>query len=303
MLDKTLFMSASIQSDFADAGPAGLVASLVLEKAMDVIPIDEAAAAATFPDRPIFDDELMSMWRDGFCFQSPAGVLFRYERGQRLGMHVPAGCDDEAKLFLWGSVFGAVAWLNDLLPLHASAVSCGGRVIAFTGDSGAGKSTLAAALAQRGLAHVCDDTLILSPSNSGLIALPDGKPTKLWEDAFELVAAERSDKILTVPGKSYAIAQQICTDRLPLRDLVFLEDGDDVQLVPIKGGNKLEQIPQAMYRSLLHAARDDTAYHAQLMVMVATTVRCWKLRRPRNRASFSKDADLVASLLRRIETL
>lgn len=43
----------------------------------------------------------------------------------------------EEDLWLRSSVYSAVASLNGFMPIHASAVACGGQVFAFTGPSGA----------------------------------------------------------------------------------------------------------------------------------------------------------------------
>lgn len=297
MTEKPVLMSASIQSNFASAVDAGRAALKLVEFAMDC----QATPLPTGNERPtgeiLLDDGMMVLTQQGFTFRSPAGVQFQYELGQKVSAHVPAGLNDEAHLFLWGTVFGAVAWLNDLLPLHASAVEKDGRVIAFTADSGVGKSTLAAGLADRGFAHVCDDTLVLAPSKSGLVGLPDGKPLKLWDEALPLVSASKIDPIKTVPGKNYAMAHNVCDGPAVMRDLIFLEHGDTVSLTPITGSEKLQCFPQAMYRSFLHTARDDPDYHAKLMVLAATTVRFWRLRRPLDTDAFGPTTDAIAQLL------
>jgi hypothetical protein len=56
--------------------------------------------------------------------------------------------------------------------LHASAVDSGAGVLAFTGERGAGKSTVAYALHRRGFAQHADDTLVMSVTATGVIALP-----------------------------------------------------------------------------------------------------------------------------------
>ena len=90
----------------------------------------------------------------------------------------------DVRLFLLGSVWGALALQRGLLPLHASAVGRGRTVHAFTGPPGAGKSTLAAALAARGYPLFTDDMLDpgprfvrdageVLPRQSGPEAVPD----------------------------------------------------------------------------------------------------------------------------------
>jgi|GEM_PF-681124 len=298
MMNDRVSLPASRRSSFPSAENAGSQALSVLHAAMDAQLTYRTNAETASKGELLFKDDLMQLRRDGFLFVSPGGVRFRYHLGGKVQFHVPAGLQDEAELFLRGTVFGAVAWLNDLLPLHASAVEAGGGIIAFTGDSGAGKSTLAAGLAERGFSHVCDDTLVLAPSDTGLIGLPDGKSLKLWDNALSLVSAMKTASIATIPGKNYASVGNICTGPAMLRDLIFLDEGDEVSLSPIKGSEKLQLFPQAMYRNFLHTARDDADYHAQLMVLAATHVRFWRLRRPMDAGNFANTMDVVAQQLR-----
>ena len=298
MIDDPLPIFASTQSKFPSAASAGTHALGVMRHAMEAVHVGADQAARSFVEELLFDDGMMRLAQDRFTFTSPRGAQFHYELGARVEMRVPDGIEDEAQLFLWGTVFGAVAWLNDLLPLHASAVEADHRIIAFTADSGGGKSTLAAALSERDFRHVCDDTLVLAPSDNGFVGLPDGKPLKLWDDALPLVAASRLGRISTVPGKNYALVDNLCPDPTPFSDLIFFEDGPDVSLTPITGSKKLQWFPQAMYRDFLHTARDDPDYHTQLMVMAATKVRFWRLRRPRDVTAFQQTMDEIAGLLR-----
>src|SRR5579862_2093768 len=52
----------------------------------------------------------------------------------------------DAAVYLLGPVLGLLLRLRGVVCLHASAVSLGGRAVAFAGPAGAGKSTTAAAL-------------------------------------------------------------------------------------------------------------------------------------------------------------
>lgn len=70
--------------------------------------------------------------------------------------------------------------------LHASAVSLGGRSVAFLGRSGIGKSTLCSALIQSGLEFVADDGLTLWPASEKMWRCSHGPPVlKLWPSALE----------------------------------------------------------------------------------------------------------------------
>ncbi|MGV3513213.1 MAG: hypothetical protein ACO1OX_14525 [Novosphingobium sp.] len=243
-----------------------------------------------------FDDGSFAISDTEFIFVTLDGVRFHYRVGEGLVLQMPDGAaaNEQAlagtdfELFLWGTVFGAIAWLNGLVPLHASAVDVGGRVVAFTADSGGGKSTLAASLAGLGLPHVCDDTLVVSLAN-GVLAMPDAKPLKLWDDALTLTGLSAERPIQSMPGKHYADATIKASVALPLTDLYFLERGESVEVEQVMGVQKLSMLPEALYRNFVHAARGDRSAHERLLLAFCAKVRFWKLRRPFNSLSFSDD--------------
>lgn len=264
----------------------------ILKREMRVV---EGTVPAELPDATVLGGGVFRMAGDDFLFETPGHIRFHYRLGHGLTVQVPApGMDSELQLYLMGTVFGAVAWFNGFLPIHASAIVNGSGVTAFTGDSGAGKSTLAAAMAEAGFAHVCDDTLVLDPRDSGVLAYPDGKPLKLWDDAFDLAQASRTDAIETMPGKFFARVNNVCHEVLPLTDLVFLEYGEGFSLEPITGADKFTRLPEAFYRPEIHRERGGKPDHLRFMTSMASHVRFWKATRPRGKQHLAQAIGMFA---------
>ncbi len=231
----------------------------------------------------IYSDGFFRLSHDAFLFTTEGGVRFHYRRGEGVSADLPGpDSDDEFQLYLWGTVFGAVAWLNRYFPLHASAVEIGGRAVAFTADSGGGKSTLAAALSVAGLPHITDDTLPLAMTGSEIVAIPDRKLLKLWRDSIDLTRLAADKAIDRLPGKFYARPPNKCDSALPLSDLVLLVPGDDVRIEPITGAAKLTVLAEAMYRSFVPASLADGRAHGEWMTALASRIRFWRLERPFN---------------------
>ncbi len=248
---------------------------------------------------PLIADGNLTLTRRGLDFVTPGGALISYRLGGSIAVTKPGDqARDDTSLFLWGTVFGAVAWLHDLVPIHASSVAAGGRAIAFTADSGGGKSTLAAALSHRDFRHICDDTLVLVPEGRRFWALPDGKPLKLWDDAATRMGCKNLTPIPTIAGKSYVEVFDAAEQPFPLTDLILLEPGDAIRLEPIEGGAKLELLAQALYRGFIHAARVGVDEHAEMMLNIGQNLRFWRLVRPMEVTQFDPEADAVAGLLR-----
>lgn len=278
------------------------VFSTAVDSAREVLRMAMDYRIGAIPPRDeslLLDEDVFALSKEAFWFESPGGVRFHYRLGgQVVAQYDDPALEDEFRLYLHGTAYGAVAWLNDLLPLHASAVETGGRAIAFTGPSGSGKSTLAAALCRRGFRLFSDDTLVLVPTEAGPIALPDGKPLKLWEDALGILGATGSAPIASVPGKYYVRTAGANPEPAGLTDLIFLERGDECRLGPITGRAKFEKLLGAFYRAFVHVARGDRDLHTRLLVEVASKVRFWTLERPANVSEFESETAEIEQLIR-----
>ena len=247
---------------------------------------------------PVFENSYLRITADAFVFTTPGGARIHYRRGSAITLDCPRPeLEGECRLYLWGTVFGAVSWLNGFMPLHASAVARNGQAIAFTAPSGRGKSTLAAALSEHGFSHLCDDTLVVSEQAARPWAIPDGKPAKLWADALQMLGRDAGEPVATLSGKFYTVAPAAVPAPCVLSDLVFLDDGETVSLDAVTGATKLELLGEAIYRGFIHVALGDQDFHARMMLLLTREVRFWRLRRPRDPARFNETNEAIARQL------
>lgn len=237
---------------------------------------------------------------DSFVLRTPGDLRFAYRKDEGVTVQRPADCDP-AEEYLWlnGSVYAAIACINGLYPIHASAVALGGRVFAFTGPSGAGKSTLVAELTRRGLPLFCDDTLIVDLSDPGrVVCLPGHKRLKLWPDALELTGAAPDEQVMASIPKFYAQpAGESVADVLPLAELCFLEEGEPARIEPLQGGEKLVRLQDDHYTAelFLAASRPDRIARFAQLAGLARAINLTRFVRPRDRARFALDAGLAES--------
>ena len=244
-----------------------------------------------------------------FLFETPEGLRFHYRRGE--GVTVDRShAQDTSFETLWrnGSVYAAVASINGLLPVHASAVACNGGVIAFTGPSGAGKSTLATALGAHGLPLFCDDTLVLDLSAPDrLMCLPGHKRLKLTAEAIALTGATAQEDVAAGLGKRYALPPAgIVSAPLPLAGLMFLEDcgnedGDDAgggtaRIEPITGAERMLRLQDDHYTADLFASarRFSRAEMFAHLARLARQIAMTRFVRPRDAAQFHDGVARVA---------
>lgn len=237
---------------------------------------------------------------DAFLLRSESGLAFLYRRGQGITVDRAPGADlSEEALWLNGSVYAAVASLNGLMPIHASAVAHRGRVYACTGPSGAGKSTLAAALGGHGLPLFADDTLVLDLSDPTQIwCLPGHKRLKLTDQALELTGAAAQEPVGAHVPKRYAVppAGEL-RDVLPLADLLLIEEGPGPGIEPVSGAQRIGALDDDHYTAEYFAkARSlDRAARFALLARIAPLFALHRFTRPRDADLFAQGAALVAA--------
>lgn len=243
--------------------------------------------------------------RDGFVASRDAFVLtvtqdlrFHYRRGYGVRYFAGAQMDAAAvSSFHNGSVYGAAAWMNGYVPLHASAVISRGGVHAFAGPSGEGKSTLVAALGYRGLELFADDVLTLDIRDTSTLALPGHKRLRLWADALALTGAAGQERVW--PGvDKYFVGDEADTDctALPLASLTILESSanDDFSITRVEGAARLLAVRDNCYRPEYRLPSRAARTFEQLAV-VAQSVPVFRFSRPRDPSRFAEGVDLVTA--------
>ncbi|WP_372696350.1 hypothetical protein [Immundisolibacter sp.] len=225
---------------------------------------------------------------------------------QRSDTDGDAAADDRLlRLFLLGSVLGALWHQRGRLPLHAGAVDVDGRAWAFAGPSGAGKSSLVVAMAASGAGYLCDDVCVLdvlddghahawpglarlrvSPEICALLALGDCPPP----DPFGKHA-------LFPPWPRPAGAR-------PLAGIVILET-DPAAAQPVM--DRLEA-PAALTALLTHTYRTEylpmehRARHFGHCAALVRAVPVYRLRRPWGTRRLPGDAQRLLALLATLNT-
>jgi hypothetical protein len=242
---------------------------------------------------------------DGDCYvlRTDNGLGFCYRRGEGITVeHAPGADLSEESLWLHGSIYAAVASINGLMPIHASAVVHAGRVYAFTGQSGVGKSTLVAALGERSLPMFADDTLVLDLSDpERVICLPGHKRLKLSAQAIALTGAEQQEKVSAGIDKFYARpASASDAAPLPLAELIFLDQGDRLAISPISGGAGIARLADDHYTTDLFARAQqlDRAALFALRARLAGQIVMSSLTRPYDIARFAASAELATRHIR-----
>jgi hypothetical protein len=157
----------------------------------------------------------------------PGVARFLMTEGDELAFEPEAGrSDEDLKIFLLGSAFGALLHQRGGFVLHASAVAVNGEAVLFCGASGSGKSSLVAALSAAGYPVLADDVGLIQTASSGRpMVAPDGRRLKLWADAMSSLSISSKFDAAVRPGilKFWVDPQTTASpEALPLRAVYFL---------------------------------------------------------------------------------
>lgn len=263
--------------------------------------VREGAVSRTLGGNELADGQ-WELRGDAFLLRADGGIGLYYRRGEGVTLARPRDADPR-DLELWrnGTLYAAIAALNGLYPLHASAVAHEGQVYAFTGPAGAGKSTLVAALSARGFAQFCDDTLILDPSEHGApLCLPGHKRLKLWREGAELAGVNAGEQVASDYAKHFVepVAGAM-TEPLPLAELIFLAAGSPAAIDPIEGGERIARLDDDHYTAHLWRLANELTRSARFAALAALARRVpmRRLVRPFDRARFGEGVACIAAHL------
>lgn len=239
---------------------------------------------------------------DAFLLRVPNGLVLHYRQGEGVTAFRPPGVtESDAALFLNGSVYGAIAWINGFVPLHAAAVAYRGRVHAFTAHSGHGKSTLAAALGQRGMPLFADDVLVVDISDPDrIICFPGHKQMKLWGDALSLTGVSRGVPVRREMNKYYvAPPGGTVNEPMPLAQLTFLQSQarKPESPVAIKGAERLTYLISAFYRRHFCAAIIEHRSVFSALTRIGTKIPMTVFDRPLEKSRFGEGVELIATAI------
>lgn len=102
--------------------------------------------------------------------------------------------DDEIRVYILASVFGAIAHQKGLLPLHASAIEYQGKAYLFSGLTGSGKSSIAAGFHKKGYQVYAEDlSAILVEEGCEPLLNFGSVRIKLWDDTMTQLGLDTSN--------------------------------------------------------------------------------------------------------------
>ncbi len=207
--------------------------------------------------------------------------------------------DDEIRLFLFGSAFGALLHQRGLLVLHASAIETERGAVLFVGASGNGKSTTAAAFHQRGYSVLSDDVcvIILDEENNPVV-LPAFPQIKIWADSAKVLDHETENLRKVRPQlEKFALMldEGFTTSRKPLYAVYALSshNKEEFKLDPVENANKFRVLLNNTYRGRFMDGLKMRDSHFQLAIVAANKIKVSRATRPSAQFRLKEFVDLL----------
>jgi hypothetical protein len=172
---------------------------------------------------------------------------YRISDGEIVVDAYPEADEDSIRLFLTGSVFGALLHQRGLLPLHASAIETPKGAVLFAGGSGKGKSALAAAFYTRGYRVIADEICRAHP-----VCIPAFPRLMLWPDILDQTGLRRPDVRPVRPNlkKFHVPLERFASDPSPVYAIYLLgaNNAREFSLAQVSGSNKVAALADVIYR-------------------------------------------------------
>lgn len=198
----------------------------------------------------------------------------------------PSATDDEVRLFLFGSAFGALLHQRGLFVLHASAIETEKGAVLFVGPSGNGKSTTAAAFHRRGYRVLADDVCALKLDERGHpLVIPAFPQIKIWADTAKKLERETETMPRVRPQLekfAWRIHAGFPTEPLPLDTIYHLgtHNKDEFKLEAMEDSAKFRVLLNNTYRARFMDGLEMRGEHFKLGIVISNTAHIMRVIRP-----------------------
>lgn len=224
-----------------------------------------------------------------FLLQMEGVARYLVSDGTGITIDAAPGADEASvRLFLWGSVFGALLHQRGILPLHASAIETPKGAVLFAGSSSRGKSALAAAFHARGYRVIADEICAIKAASAGSEAVPAIPRLLLWPDVIDEselwgpnVRQARANirkyhvpldaGFASAPSRIHAVYFLVATNR------------SEYEISPISGQAKFAHLTDLTFRWQFLSGMCDGNEHFRRVAAFARDIRMWRFGRPSSR--------------------
>ncbi len=210
--------------------------------------------------------------------------------------------EEEQRLFLLGSAFGALLHQRGLLPFHSSTVVKDRLAILIAGQSGTGKSTLAAELVNRGFRLLADDITVIDRLDDRLFAFPGIPHFKLWLDVLQKMGDDESGLSRVRPQLEKfkkPVRKQLIKDSCEVSQIILLSTWNQTgfRVQKPKGMEKFNLLKNNTYRFQFVEGLGMVEKHFGLISDLAAEAEVFQIKRPNSPLLIKELGDLAEKII------
>ncbi len=227
---------------------------------------------------------------------------FYAKDGEEIIIEPCKNCDmDDVRLFLLGSVFGAVLHQREHFVLHASTIETPMGAICISGPSGAGKSTLTKSFSNKGYKILCDDvTSITFDGEGNPFVSPGFDKIKLWEDSAKYLNQdiENAQKIRKgIQKYNIKLGESFSGTSMPLSAVFVLGTNSIEEIIfrKIESFHKIQALINNTYRINFLSGTESRETHLKQCGKISKKVKMYGMIRPRNTFVVDRMMEIIES--------
>ncbi len=239
-------------------------------------------------------------------YWSDIGVFMVEDGTQVTASPLPGTDEGLVRMVLSGPALGVLLAQRGGAVFHAGVVACpaaDGAAVAFVARCGEGKSTMVAAMYESGYELVSDDLMLAELHRDSVTVQPSFPHGKL---TFESAAALLPDNAKTLRQLARFVrklgrpVERFALRALPLAAVFVLEDGPEVDAVPLSGHQALQALLPHWYGAGFNGQLVDIlgrTRHFRETAALAARVPVFRLFRPRR---YDRLAEVVSEVNRTV---
>lgn len=210
---------------------------------------------------------------------------------------LPGSREDDVRLFLLGSVLGALLHAKQMLVLHASVIQTPHGAVLFMGNSGAGKSTLLGAFLKRGYAMLADDKAGIVVNQKGVADVLPGFPcARLTEETVrELNYPVEDWQFMPGIGKYVVPVKRFCREPTQVYAAYSLNvyNKSEIFLTPLSTLERFQILNRHTYRRRFLHTTEQREKHFETLGVLSRQAGTTRVFRPDNSQRIDELADRI----------
>ena len=263
-----------------------LITHMNLNFPIDIDTIEVSKVPITKLSNPKLSNPHLQIDENDFYLNVYDVATYRVQNGNNVLIQPHENADEASiKLFLNGSVLGAVLHQRGLIPFHGSTFLYEGKGVMICGQSGAGKSSTTAAFCQKEATFINDDITPIKITKDKATIIPIKTRIKLWDDSLIKLEIdnENFDKIRPTLEKFYLPNEDIFQDEQELHHIVILgkHNTDEFKSFELEGMAKFNILRKQIYRKMyLKGMPEREKMYFKQLFNLANKVRITRVVRP-----------------------